>query len=252
MPAKRVPDKSSPNAPLLTAEGDCAIRVQFGERIDPNINRQVHTFCKAVLDASIAGIVECVPAYCVATVYYEPSLTNHEDLREPLAALAAYPGSQSNTSVLVEIPVIYGGEFGPDLAEVADRLCLSEAEIVSRHPGRPYLCYMIGFMPGFPYLGELPADLKLPRRETPRVRVPAGSVAIADAQTGIYPKESPGGWHLIGRTPLHLFNPAADPPAIIQPGDMVQFVSVDPAQFAAIEHQVQLGEYSIKRTTHEC
>lgn len=236
-------------APLISPEGDCAVRVQFGEGIDPAVNRLVHGFCRAVDEASIAGVVEWAPAYCVATVYYRPEIVAYDALRDQLADIAEQAGSTPAVSSLVQIPVAYGGEFGPDLGEVAHRCRLSEKDVIAQHSGRDYRCYMIGFMPGFPYLGELPEELRLPRRETPRVRVPAGSVAIAEAQTGIYPRESPGGWHLIGRVPLPLFDPESDPPVLISAGESVRFVPIDRAEYEAIACAVARGKYVVSRTS---
>ncbi len=239
-------------SPQIAPEGDCAVRVQFGDRIEPAINRRVHDFCHAVAKKAIVGVLECVPSYCVATVYYRPEIVGYDTLLKQLSTLLPNSTAPPHTETpLIEIPVVYGGEFGPDLADIARRLSLTEDEVVARHSKHAYLCYMIGFMPGFPYLGELPGDLRLPRRESPRVRVPAGSVALADAQTGIYPQESPGGWHLIGRTPLRLFNPVADPPTIIQPGDFVQFVPIEVSQFHAADDDARQGKHSMRRTSHE-
>jgi KipI family sensor histidine kinase inhibitor len=129
------------------------------------------------------------------------------------------------------VPAIYGGEFGPDLESVTEQLRLSPAEVVARHTASIQSVYMIGFAPGFAYVGDLPAELALPRRATPRERVPAGSVAIAGRQTGIYPRSTPGGWHLIARTPINLFDPARDPPAYLRPGDRVQFIRIQPTDW---------------------
>lgn len=142
-------------------------------------------------------------------------------------ASASYVGDGTDQAgALIEIPVAYGGEYGPDLETVAEARGLTVGEVIALHSGTEYLCYMIGFMPGFPYLGKLPDPLRTPRLSTPRTRVAAGSVAIADAQTGIYPRESPGGWNLLGRTAVRLFDPDADPPSLISPGDRVRFVPI--------------------------
>lgn len=222
-----------PQMAQMMPEGDCAVRVQFGEAIDEGVNAKVHAFCRAVEKAAIPGVVEWVPAYCVATVYYSPGATSFEQLRDSLAALAAVDEIPSAVSV-IEVPVVYGGDFGPDLADLANRAGLSEEEAIALHSHATYRCYMVGFMPGFPYLGEVPAPIRTPRLATPRVRVPAGSVAIAEAQTGIYPRESPGGWNLIGRTPLSLFNPDCNPPALIAPGDFVRFFPVDLDEYESL------------------
>ena len=212
-------------------DGDAAVRVEFGRAIDPRVNRRVHGFCAALADADIDGVVEFVPAYATATVYYDPAEIAYDALVARLGELVHPDGSRPDSPVVVEVPVVYGGEYGPDLARVAQARKLTIDMAISLHSRRDYLCYMIGFMPGFPYLGELPVELRTPRLETPRTRVPAGSVAIADAQTGIYPRETPGGWNIIGRTPLQLFDSEGDVRSIIRPGDTVRFVSIDETEF---------------------
>jgi inhibitor of KinA len=132
---------------------------------------------------------------------------------------------------LTKIPVHYGGDFGPDLEKVAEYLCLTPKEVIQLHCSKPYFIYMIGFMPGFPYMGELPDALVTPRLKTPRLSVPAGSVAIAQKQTGIYPVESPGGWQIIGRSPVQLFDPEKEPPALLRMGDLVQFFPISKKEF---------------------
>lgn len=233
----------------IAPDGDCAVRVQFGETIDPAVNRRVHAFCRAVEMAAIEGVVECVPAFCVAVVYYRPEAIRYGALRERLAPLAAQAADagEPGAAILIEIPAAYGGEYGPDLPDLAKRAGLSEAEAIALHAATAYRCYMVGFMPGFPYLGQVAEPLRALRLAAPRVRVPAGSVAIAGAQTGIYPRESPGGWNLIGRTPVALFDPSADPPAVICAGDYVRFIPIEPAEFAAIAKAVTAGEYAARR-----
>jgi KipI family sensor histidine kinase inhibitor len=146
---------------------------------------------------------------------------------------------------LWRVPVCYENSFAPDLGEVANRTGLAPSEVVARHSGPSYHVYMLGFLPGFPYLGDLPRELALPRRANPRLRVPAGSVSIATTLTAIYPYESPGGWHLIGATPVRLFDPARSRPALLEPGDEVQFQPIDPASFASIRKAVDSGSYEV-------
>ena len=219
-------------------DGDGAVRVEFGHAVDPRINRRVHGFCAALSDADIDGVIEFVAAYAVATVYYDPATVEYDALVDRLRELV-HPDLEvpSTRSTIVEVPVVYGGDFGPDLARVAQARGLTIDMAIAMHSRRDYLCYMIGFMPGFPYLGELPVELRTPRLETPRTRVPAGSVAIADAQTGIYPRETPGGWNIIGRTPLRLFDPSTDIPSVIRPGDTVRFVPIDAVEYARLSEK---------------
>lgn len=181
------------------------------------------------------GLREIVPAYTSAAVHFDPRQAGLDwvcaELKRRLDVLPETAAARGRT---VLVPVCYGGEYGPDLPEVARRLGMSEEEVVRRHAGAAYTVAFLGFAPGFPYLRGLPAELALPRRDTPRLAVPAGSVALAGGQTGIYPLATPGGWHIIGRTPLRLFCPEQDPPVLLRPGDEVRFVPISPAEFARI------------------
>ena len=173
------------------------------------------------------GQIELVPGIDSLLVCYDPLLIAPGELRRHVAPVLARGGDpQSEVGRLVEIPVSYGGTAGPDLGYVAHACGLSEAAAIALHTARAMPVLMLGFMPGFPYIGELPAELRLPRRAEPRVAVPAGAVALANDQTGIYPSRSPGGWHIIGRTEARLFDPARDPPALLRAGDRVRFVAV--------------------------
>lgn len=200
--------------------------------MDERTHLEVRSFC-AWLDAHpFEGMVEYTPAFASVTVFYDPLRLGYEDAvrqmergvleRTPLA-----PGEGRR----VEIPVCYGGEHGPDLEFVAAHNGLSPEDVVRIHSGEEYLVYMIGFAPGFPYLGGMSERIAAPRRSTPRLHVPAGSVGIAGAQTGVYPLETPGGWQIIGRTPERLFRPEATPPSLLQSGDRVMFMPVTPDEF---------------------
>jgi KipI family sensor histidine kinase inhibitor len=228
--------------PPLTVEalGDRALRVVLGQGIDPAVNRQVHQLAALIRASGLQGVEDLVPAYSALTVHYDPVAWAAEG-RQPFAALAAelralWLGAVTGTLPAprqVEIPVCYGGDFGPDLADVA-RLCgLTEDEIVRRHCAAEYLVYLLGFAPGFPYLGGLDPTIAAPRRGTPRMKVPAGAVGIAGMQTGIYPLETPGGWQIIGRTPRKLFDPAQEEPCLLKPGDLLQFVPMDETAYRA-------------------
>lgn len=192
---------------------------------DDTANRLVLALTAQLDQATPGGVLETVPAFNTLLVCFDPMHTSHAALIERLQALCAQltPTAPVPARVL-ELPVRYGGEDGPDLPEVARRLGLSEAEVVRLHCAPIYRVLFLGFAPGFPYLGPLPERLRLPRRATPRTRVPAGTVAMAADMTGIYPAPLPGGWHLLGRTPLTLFDPQAVPPTLLQPGDGVRFV----------------------------
>jgi inhibitor of KinA len=221
----------------LSPLGDRAIVVQLGETIDEATHRLVRALCARLEESPVGGMMDYVPAYASVTVHYDPAHSAGERAGGPggpydrvaaeLTALLATPGMAAPpTPRLVEIPVRYGGDAGPDLEAVARSHGLTPEEVVRIHAGGEYLVYMIGFAPGFPYLGGLDERLATPRRATPRLLVPASSVGIAERQTGIYPIASPGGWQLIGRTPLRLFDPAAEFPTLLRMGDRIRFRAI--------------------------
>jgi KipI family sensor histidine kinase inhibitor len=218
---------SEPDMPTAVPYGDAAVLVSYGEHIDPSTNRRVHALAEAIraLRAHDARFGSPVPAYASVLVPIDPLELAPDEAVTRLAALAATiadPGEDPE-SPIVEIPVRYGGPDGPDLDEVAERATLRPADVVELHAGTIYRVYMLGFVPGFAYLGTVPAVIAAPRRTTPRPRVPSGSVAIAGKQTGVYPFETPGGWNLIGRTDLVAWDPRREPPALLAPGMRVRF-----------------------------
>jgi KipI family sensor histidine kinase inhibitor len=215
--------------PQIAPFGDAALLVSFGDHIDPRLNDRVHALAAAVADARACGVAwhAPVPAYASLLCGFDALLmstsTARARLDELVGALENRPADGPPAST-IEIPVRYGGDDGPDLTAVAERLGLTPAQVVELHASTTYRAYMLGFSPGFAYLGQLPAALELPRRSTPRQRVPRGSVAIAGRQTAIYPLVTPGGWHLLGRTELRLWDVERVPPALIAAGDSVRFV----------------------------
>ena len=196
--------------PRILPVGDRAVTVELGDTIDRTLNARVHALDASLARMPLPGIVETVPTYRALLVLYEPRAIPFAVLVARLIERAATAGESPRAGRLLEVPTCYGGEAGPDLPEVARDCGLSEADVVSLHTSTEYTAFMLGFRPGFAYLGPLPDAIARPRRATPRVRVAAGSVAIAGRQTGIYPSTSPGGWHLIGRTSLRLFDPDWD------------------------------------------
>jgi len=213
--------------------GDKALLVEFGNAISLDINRKVHALDRAISQNELQGVEECVPTYRSLLVYYDPLKTSYEqlvfrlkDLEKRLNEYIVAPQKR-----VIEVPVVYGGEYGPDLSYVAKYHSLDEGDVVRLHSCREYTVYMIGFVAGFPYLGEAAGEIATPRLKTPRLRVPAGSVGIAEKQTGIYPCESPGGWQIIGRTPLKFFDIKKHPPPLIQPGDTVKFRPIGKEEF---------------------
>ncbi len=211
--------------PRIRPMGESALLVELGEVIDEELNRHVHAL--ALNLAGVGGVRDVIPAYASLLVEFEPDLISHGDVEAVITrALEMTRALKPEHARVIDIPTRYGGEFGPDLDFVAAHNALSPAGVIRLHTSRPWRVFMLGFTPGFPYIGPLPAGIAAPRLDTPRARVPAGSVGIAGFQTGIYPRESPGGWRLIGRTDLVLFDPAADPPVLLHPGDYVRFIEV--------------------------
>ena len=226
--------------------GDQGIVVEFGNEIDPHINQQVHNLAFTIKQADLVGIVDLVPTYRSLLVQYSPLLYSYDDVRSALAELVEGMGEAKVAKPkFVEVPVVYGGDYGPDLDFVCEHTGLSIQEVVEIHSKPTYQVYMLGFTPGFPYLGGMDERIATPRLKTPRTRIPGGSVGIAEGQTGVYPIESPGGWQLIGRTPAKLFDHIKDPPAMLEPGDYVRFVPIDEAAMVEITRSVADGSYSL-------
>ncbi len=225
----------------LSPMGDRAMIVRLGEGVDPQTHRSVKLLTDYLAEHPFDGLIETIPAFNSVTIEYDPLTIyqqesqrlkgREEQLQLPLEiverrlreALGALREGQEPQSRLVRIPVCYGGEFGEDLAHVAELNGLTPEEVIAIHSGREYLVYMIGFAPGFPYLGGMDSRIAAPRRSTPRLSIPPGTVGIAGEQTGIYPIGTPGGWQLIGRSPLALFLPEQEPPTLLQAGDRIRF-----------------------------
>lgn len=203
--------------------GDRALLINWEQRIDPELNATVHAWQQAIEQAAIKGVAYSIPAYCSLTVVFNPLQIAFDALAEKIKNFKTPKQSTGHTGRTLEIPIEYDGA---DLPKVAKRTGLSEPEIIGLHSNRPYRVYLIGFLPGFPYLGPLPEALHCPRKSTPRQSVPAGAVGLAGAQTGIYPFEAPGGWQIIGQTPLKVFDAEAQDPFLLRPGDTVIFKPV--------------------------
>jgi KipI family sensor histidine kinase inhibitor len=225
--------------------GDRALAVEFGDAVDHALSRRVLRLDRAIRAAAPAGVVETVPTFRSLLVHYDPLASSRAELEHALAGLLDRDSGATGGARLWHIPVCYEGEFAPDLDEVARLTGHTAAEIAKLHSGARYHVYMLGFLPGFPYMGDLSVELALPRRADPRLRVPAGSIAIATTLTAIYPYESPGGWHLIGATPIRFFDPARDPPSLLTAGDCVEFDPVDADRFAALRQAVENGGYTV-------
>ena len=226
--------------------GDRALVVEFGDRIDRRLSAEVLRLDAVIRAERLNGVVETVPTFRSLTVYYDPLATGRAVLERAIADLLDQGRADSGHARLWRVPVCYEGAFAPDLAEVARLTGLAPAEVVALHSGTRFHVYMLGFLPGFPYMGDLPQPLSLPRRADPRVRVPAGSISIATTLTAIYPYESPGGWHLIGTTPIRLFDLGRTPPALLAPGDTVLFQPINSAAFGSIKDAVERGGYAVE------
>jgi inhibitor of KinA len=211
--------------------GDTALAVEFGDRIDRRLSASVVGLGRRIEEARLAGLVETVPTFRSLLVHYDPLRTSASRLCAQIDTLLEAGVDEQSTGRLWRVPACYQGDLAPDIDEVATRTGLTSAEVVAGHTAGRYHVYMLGFLPGFPYMGKLPKPLQLPRRENPRIKVPAGSVAIALNMTAVYSFESPGGWHLIGRTPISLFSLDRTPPALVQPGDAVCFEAISRAEF---------------------
>lgn len=212
--------------------GDSALIVEFEERIDPAVNARAIALADSIQAAAIAGVRDIVPTYRSVAVFFDPLRTNYDALVANLERGAAQEVPESSRDrIPIRVPVCYGGELGPDLARVADFGRMSEAEVVAIHSSASYRVFMLGFVPGFAYMGIVDARIAAPRHSTPRVRVPIGSIGIAGAQTGIYPAETPGGWQLIGRTPVKPFDLSRAEPFLVKAGDQVQFYPIDRGEF---------------------
>lgn len=232
--------------PEILRSGDCALVAEFGKEIDEHTNALVHALDRAVRDKGIFGVRECVPTFRSLTVLFDPMLISGDRLEKKLLRLCKTLSAETQTQkTIVEVPVLYNGE---DLQDVADYAKLSVEEVVRLHAGRDYRIYMLGFLPGFVYLGGMDERIFCPRLTTPRTRIHAGAVGIGGEQTGIYPLPSPGGWRLIGTTPVRPYDAARTPPVLFSAGEYIRFVPIDEPAFDEIQKQVDAGVYVCRRT----
>lgn len=224
--------------------GDSAITIEFGNDIDPLTNARTIAFAKTVDNQGWDGILDIVPTYRSVTVFFDPLQWSMAVLIKKLRGLPR-PGSNEagQTGTVHTIPVFYGGEWGSDLEEVAAFADLTPTQVIELHASIRYRVYMLGFSPGFPYLGLIPERLAMPRRSTPRTKVPAGSVGIADRQTGIYPITTPGGWQLIGRTPIPIYRKTDPIPFLLKPGDLVEFRPIDRNEFDRLHRETRHDDH---------
>ena len=212
--------------------GDRAVTVVFEQKISPEVNADVCGFTARFSELNMSGVIEIVPTYSAVTIHFDPMVLDAEMLVDSVEKILDGRGGEAQAEgETVVIPVVYGGEYGPDIDNVCQHTGLSREEVIARHSGREYLIYMLGFTPGFPYMGGMDETIATPRLKTPRTAIPAGSVGIAGAQTGVYPIQSPGGWQLIGRTPLKLFDMDRPDPFLLRAGQKVVFRPISEEEY---------------------
>ncbi|WP_251422900.1 5-oxoprolinase subunit PxpB [Veillonella agrestimuris] len=214
--------------PIFYPVGDSAISAQFGNTISVETNKKIRTILQSFSTNPVLGIVELVPTYCALLIQYDPILHSYEDMCHIIKERSIIGDDMNSNGIvrIVEIPTVYGGEYGPDLEFVASHSNLSIEEVIAIHSSTDYLVYMLGFIPGFTYLGGMDQRIATPRLSSPRTHIAAGSVGIAGNQTGIYPSESPGGWQIIGRTPLVMYDGNKEDPTLVRAGDYVRYVPI--------------------------
>lgn len=238
--------------PQIKITGDTSVAVVFGDEISEEINKKIRAFDEALTEEQIDGVYETVPTYCTLMIHYAPEVIRYRELCEKLEhLLSATHKVQKMNTVVMEIPVLYGGDYGPDLAYVAKYHKMTPEEVIRLHTEAEYLIYMLGFTPGFSYMGGMDERIATPRLKTPRVLIPAGSVGIAGKQTGIYPIDSPGGWQLIGRTPVRLYDANRDTPILLDAGLHVKFIPVGEAEYHRIAARVEQGRYHCRTYVKE-
>lgn len=231
------------NIKIVTA-GDSSLLVEYGQEISPEINQKITATVKMMREQHIEGVVDVIPAFCSLLINYDPRVILYGELKERmerLVRLETMAGEERRK--IYEIPVCYGGEYGPDIANIAAHAGLTEQEVIDIHSSRDYLIYMLGFLPGFCYLGGLDERIHTPRLANPRIKINAGSVGIGGSQTGIYPLDSPGGWQLMGMTPVKTYDPTRPEPILVRAGEYIRFVPVDEGEYLRIRELVDRGEY---------
>ncbi len=229
-------------APRILDCGDTAVIVDFGNVIDPVTSARVLALDEALVAAALPGVVETVPGYRSLMIHVDPGTVDHDALYRLLETLGRAPAAPRRVARRWQVPVVYGGAFGEDLEDIARRHDMTPDQVVRLHSGSLYRVYMVGFMPGFSYLGGMDPRLATPRRESPRLRVPASAIAIGGAQTSVGSLPSPSGWHLIGRTPVRPFMPERTPGFLFAPGDEITFTAISPADWDELDAAAAAGE----------
>ncbi len=221
--------------------GDSAILLNFDQKIDPDINQKVVSVVNSLTSNPIKGVTGWIPAYCSLMVSYDPMVIHYDQLESQLEEMSSAPSGPAKAPREFNIPVCYGGEFGVDLEEVSKETSLSIKEIIDIHTSTQFRVYMLGFIPGFVYMGSIPPELNCSRKTTPRLKVPSRSVGLAGQQTGIYPTEAPGGWRIIGRTPVNIIDLSQTNPFLFEAGDSIRFNSIDQDEYKRMRVDAKEG-----------
>lgn len=233
------------NYKIVTA-GDSSVLIEFPQEISPRINAKISATVRLLKSQQTQGVIDIIPAFCSLLINYDPRVISYGEMKkrlEDILKIEVKAGEESKR--VYEIPVCYGGDFGPDIENIAANAGLSVEEVIKIHTSCDYLIYMLGFLPGFCYLGGLDERIHTPRLANPRLKIPAGSVGIGGSQTGIYPLDSPGGWQLMGMTPVKTYDPDREIPILVQAGEYIRFVPISEEEFYRIKEQVELGEYQV-------
>ncbi|WHY02893.1 5-oxoprolinase subunit PxpB [Neobacillus sp. DY30] len=230
----------------IMALGDSAIRISFGNEIEESTHHEIYRFLHNIMGYKIDGVIECVPTFTTIAIFYNPCKIRYSQLEKIVySVMESAKETKPHTPIVYRIPVYYGEKTGPDLRFVAEYNHISELEVIQYHCNQEYLVHMIGFVPGFPYLGGLNKKISTPRLEIPRAKVAAGSVGIGGDQTGIYPVEVPSGWRIIGITPIPLFDIENNNPSLLSAGNYVSFFPVDIDEYLAIKEMAALKKYKV-------
>lgn len=236
----------------LSPIGDSGIRISFGDEISPELHQKLIAFKKNMEAKKFPWMIEIIPSFTTLSIFYRPVDITYKEVCEAIEEILQDEQKlKADDAFIYHIPVCYESPYQLDLEEVARRNHLSMEDVIDIHTKQTYYIYFLGFLPGFAYLGGMDHRIATPRLDEPRLEVPAGSVGIAGEQTGIYPLQSPGGWRIIGRTPVHLYDRNSVPPALLLPGNYVRFYSISHAEFNEIKQQVIHGTYQIKKTAYK-